>query len=190
VQHRAARPGNSSMQNSDLVHPAYLRIAALAASGGLLISGLAFVVMGTNFGFFNVTPVSVVPGFFVGFTATFVISLLVVRSRRLLAERLAFEQKMTANLRNEVEENRRLQRRLQETNERNRTVIDAAPTGIIVHVEGRVEGCGGPDEVRVRRLRRDGSVFWSESIARADLRWCARNDGHDPGHLGPGRPGT
>ncbi|MDA0786362.1 MAG: PAS domain S-box protein [Proteobacteria bacterium] len=176
-----------------------------------MTGSLAFTVMGKNFGFENVTISAVIPGFFVGATATFIILLLIANSRAKLVTRLAEQEKILEALRAEISRSNRLEVTLEETDERHRVITETVPSGILVHLEGKVlyanpvalemYGAGSeadfdgvditdlvhPDEreyvlslrrtrfgavpgdremYRVRRLRLDGSVFWSEGFAR------------------------
>lgn len=67
-----------------------------ASIGGVLLSCLAFLVMGNLFGFSNISPIAGIPGFAVGAAAGFIISHLFVLNRNILIKR--HEEEMKAAL--------------------------------------------------------------------------------------------
>ncbi|MFO1189460.1 MAG: HAMP domain-containing sensor histidine kinase [Alphaproteobacteria bacterium] len=81
--------------------------------GGGSTATLAYNVIGRAIGFENVSVLSLIPGFCVGSLSAFVISFLVIRSRRLLLGRLAAEQKIASDLKLEIIERKRIEAELQ-----------------------------------------------------------------------------
>ncbi|MBT5359218.1 MAG: PAS domain S-box protein [Rhodospirillaceae bacterium] len=116
----------------------YARYVILGVAGGLLLSGLAYVVMGRNFGFENVTPIAVAPGFLVGFVVTTCIGILIASSRARLIERLESENLVASDLRAENKRRSHAETNLHEAQENYRLVTESVPTGIIVHSAGAV----------------------------------------------------
>ena len=80
-----------------------------ALGGGAAIATLAYNVMGRSVGFENVPPTALVPGFLVGFLAALSISALFVRNRHLLLQKIEAEQQISAKLREENEQRKRIE---------------------------------------------------------------------------------
>ena len=116
----------------------YYRHAILAVAVGLLISGLAFLVMGKNFGFENVSLMAVVPGFFVGFLLAVSVMWVNARGRGQLRMRIEAEQLLLAELKAENREGTQAEAFLRLAQESHRLVTENVPTGIIVHSSGSV----------------------------------------------------
>lgn len=110
-----------------------LAFVVLPLCGGLLLSGLAYTVMGRNFGFENVSVVAVLPGFVVGVLVTLTITALVLRSRVRLLERLAAEQKIGADLQAEIARRDEAETSLRETDELYQVITDTVTNAILVH---------------------------------------------------------
>ncbi len=81
----------------------YYRCLFYFLFGGLLVSTIAYNVMGRAVGFENISITSLIPGFSIGSVSALIISFLVIRNRNLLLERLEAEQKLASELRNEID---------------------------------------------------------------------------------------
>lgn len=91
---------------------AYYWSVILFFVGGLIVSTIAYNVMGRAIGFENLSLFSLIPGFCIGAISGSVISFLVIRNRNMLLKQIAVEQKISKDLKAEIDRREKLEAEL------------------------------------------------------------------------------
>ncbi len=130
----------------------YFALIAAFMSGGLLTSGVAYVMQGRTFGFSNAT--FSIPAFLVGSIAALIITLLALKIRSNHQERITTEQRYSTELKSEIAEHERTEEALRASEERYRGLVEMSPDGILVHTDGTIMFC---NSALAKILRVDGA---------------------------------